>query len=167
MFQSFQSKLATGLLLMFMALQVNAAEVKVTWQDPDEYTDIREGFSYTRSGFRKHVFTVFEKFLADRAALLPEGQKLNMTVTDLDLAGETRFNFDEIRIIKREYIPRMKFSYQLLDKSGKELASGEESLKNMGMSHTYLTKPSEDQFKYEFDMLNSWFKKTFAEQIKN
>ncbi|MCU4676635.1 DUF3016 domain-containing protein [Catenovulum sp. 2E275] len=162
MFKSILSKIIVLLVTVGIGSQAAAAELKVTWQEPDEYTDIREGFAYTRSGFREHVFTSFEKFLTHRAEKLPEGT-LKMTVTNLDLAGETRFNLDEIRIIKRQYIPRIKFSYQLLDKSGKELASGEESLKNMGMSTTYLTKPSEEQFKYEFDMLNTWFRKTFPD----
>ncbi len=163
MFKTIRTQFLVLSALILTSLPATAAEVKVIWQEPDEYTDIREGFAYTRSGFQKHVFTMFEKFLIHRAAKLPEGQTLKMTVTDLDLAGETRFNFDEIRIIKPHYIPRIKFNYLLLDKSGKELISGEEELKNMSMSTHYLTKPSEEQFKYEFHMLNDWFKKTFPE----
>lgn len=150
-------------LTLSYSQMLNAAQLVVEWSEPNEYTDIKEGNTQTRSGFQKHVFTSFEKFLTHRAAKLPEGQTLKLTVTDLDLAGETRFNFDEIRIIKDHYIPRIKFSYQLLDKSGNELAAGEENLKNMGMSTNYLTRPSEDQFKYEFAMLNNWFRKTFPE----
>lgn len=154
---------AIGLCTFAIALNATAADLKVKWQDPDEYTDIKEGQTSTKSSFREHVFSTFEEFLTHRAAKLPEDQTLKLTVTDLDLAGETRFNFDEIRVIKPNYIPRITFSYQLLDKSGNEISAGEENLKSMSMTATYLTKPSEDQFKYEFDMLNRWFKKTFPD----
>lgn len=154
---------AVGLCTFAIACNATAADLKVKWQDPDEYSDIKEGQTNTKSGFREHVFSTFEEFLTHRAAKLPEDQTLKLTVTDLDLAGETRFNFDEIRVIKPNYIPRITFSYQLLDKSGNEINAGEENLKSMSMTTTYLTKPSEDQFKYEFDMLNRWFKKTFPD----
>ncbi|EWH10839.1 hypothetical protein DS2_06096 [Catenovulum agarivorans DS-2] len=150
-------------LTLAYSQMLNAAQLEVEWQNPEEYTDINEGNTYTRSAYQQHVFNRFEQFLTHRAAKLPDEQKLKLVVTDLDLAGETRFNFEEIRVIKEPYIPRMKFSYQLFDSQGNELQAGDADLKNMSMTTSYLTKPLEDQFKYEFSMLNNWFKKTFTD----
>ena len=66
-----------------------AGQAQVTWQQPDNYTDIREG-NDLRDSFRQGLFSDFELLFSDLAKQLPEGCLLDVTVTNLDLAGEVK-----------------------------------------------------------------------------
>ena len=91
-------------------------KVEITWQDPKSYTDVRPS-NESRKSFRNRVFKSLDKYFNKLAEALPEGQTLEVTVTDLDLAGQVwptmRAGAFDIRIIDTVYIPRMEFSYQL------------------------------------------------------
>ena len=78
-----------------------AGDAKVTWQEPDKYTDICEG-NETRDAFRQTLFRDFEMLFTDLAKLLPDGYLFDVTVTDVDLAGEVNlmhsFTWHDIRV---------------------------------------------------------------------
>src|SRR5512135_2516283 len=84
----------------------NRNNVSVTFQDPDKFTDVRENHSTTTSTY---YLDELKACLQETAApLLGAGQKLVITVTDVDLAGENLFNQpDQIRIMKEIYSPRV------------------------------------------------------------
>ncbi len=138
-----------------------AGQAKVTWQEPDNYTDIREG-SDLRDSFRQVLFSDFELLFADLAKQLPDGCILDVTVTDVDLAGEVNgMHFGlwrDIRVIKALYWPRMSFDYKLTDGTGQMLVSGHEDIKDMAFFdrgvQLRLTRLS-----FEERMLRDWFKK--------
>ena len=69
------------------------------------------------------------------------------------------------RVIKDIDIPRINFSYQLVDNSGDVLQEAEVKLKDMsflsGSSNFYKS----DRLRYEKAMLQRWFKKEFQEYI--
>lgn len=139
-----------------------AGEVKVNWQEPDKYTDIRPG-NETRAGFQGRVFKDFDQMFAELAKKLPDGYLWEVTVTDLDLAGEVRPMFartlNDIRVIKELYWPRMSFSYTLKDPQGKLVVSAKEQIKDMNfMSHVGVYA-GYSNFQYEERMLHDWFDK--------
>ena len=108
-------------------------KVEITWQDPKSYTDVRPS-NESRKSFRNRVFKSLDEYFNKLAEALPEGQTLEVTVTDLDLAGEVwptmRAGAFDIRIIDTVYIPRMEFSYQL--KEGDTLMVGAPSPQSGG-----------------------------------
>ena len=138
-----------------------AGEAKVTWQEPNNYTDIREGHDL-RDSFRQGLFSDFELLFADLARRLPDGCVLDVTVTDVDLAGEVNgMHFGlwrDIRVIKALYWPRMSLDYKLTDATGQLLGSGHEDIKDMAFFDRgvwlRLTR-----FSFEERMLRDWFKK--------
>jgi hypothetical protein len=138
-----------------------AGQAKVTWQDPDSYTDIREG-NDLRVSFRQTLFSDFELVFADLAKQLPDGYVFDVTVIDVDLAGEVNpMHFglwQDIRVIKPLYWPRMSFDYKLTDGTGQMLVSGHEDIKDMTFFdrgfHFRLTR-----FSFEERMLRDWFRK--------
>lgn len=142
--------------------------VNIEWQNPKSYTDIRPS-NQSKKRFQEATFKKIEKFLEKLAGKLPEGQKLKMTVTDLDLAGHVwpghmagMNNTQDIRVIKRVDFPRMNFSYTLVDENGKMLKSGEEKLKDMSFQSHNLGRIHSDGLRYEKNMLEHWFKKTLV-----
>ena len=74
-------------------------------------------------------------------------------------------NGNEIRVIEDMYIPRIEFSYQLLDGTGKVLQENDVKLKDMG----FLDRPnrmfSNERLRYEKNMLSEWFGDEFPSII--
>lgn len=150
-----------------------AAKVEVTWQNPKEYRDIRPT-SESRKGFEQRVFNELEEYMAKTAKTrLPAEQTLRVTVTDIDLAGQVwpasfvglGRGTSEVRVIKRIDIPRMAFSYQLLDADGAVLNQADVDLKDMAFHDRGSTRFGSESFRYEKNMLKRWFNQEFPELI--
>lgn len=145
-----------------------AGEAKVTWQEPEKFTDIRPG-NETRDGFQARVFKDFGQIFSDLAKKLPDGYQLEIIVSDLDLAGDVNGLYAtrarDIRIIKELYWPRMSFSYTLKDANNALLASGKEELKDMNFMSRVGISTGNSSFNYEETMLRDWFNKQQREKI--
>ncbi|MBC3862581.1 DUF3016 domain-containing protein [Undibacterium jejuense] len=148
---------ASGSLLSSFA---GAGEVKVTWQDPDKYSDIRPS-NENRDSFRAGVFKELGQVFADLGKKLPDDVQWNVTVTDLDLAGDVRPMMrpggNDIRVIKDIYWPRMSFNYTMTDAKGQIIAQATENISDMG----FMTfRPiNAGNFPYETKMIEDWFQK--------
>jgi len=143
---------------------VEIDNVSVAWGDYREFTDIRSPNS-SKKRFAKHTFERLTKYIAKLASDLPEGQSLQLSVTNLDLAGRVLplsfaglgNNMSEQRIIKRIDIPRMRFTYTLMDASGTILKQGEANLKDMNFMERHNPFFRSEALKYEKNMLRQWF----------
>lgn len=155
------------MLAAFISTSALASEpvtaVKVNWQNPEKYTDIRPS-SGTKKSYQKRVITAFDRIWSDFAAKLPAGHTLLVTVKDLDLAGDVnpmyRIEHSDIRVIKEIYFPRMTFDYQLLDSAGQVLAAEQDvKVKDMGFMNSSPIGLGNGEFVYEKQMLKNWFQK--------
>ena len=148
---------------------VQAGEVKVDWQEPEKFTDIRPS-NDSRKAYRERAIKKFDGFFADVASDLPEGYNWHVTVTDVDLAGEVDYFAggagNALRIVKDIYSPAIKFNYVLRDKHGEEVASGEEKLRDMGFMQQLRSANDNDEFRYEKQMLQDWFKKELQPKVE-
>jgi len=142
-------------------------KVEITWQDPKSYTDVRPS-NESRKSFRNRVFKSLDEYFNKLAEALPEGQTLEVTVTDLDLAGQVwptmRAGAFDIRIIDTVYIPRMEFSYQLKE-GDKVVKSADVKIKEMAFMNRISRARSNDPFRYEKDMIKRWFDDEFEDTI--
>ncbi|MCW8090521.1 DUF3016 domain-containing protein [Alteromonas sp. ASW11-130] len=151
---------------------VYAAELNVNWVAPEDFTDVKP-VNENLNRFRERTSTALEDFLTQLASELPPQQKLAVTVTDLDLAGEvwpaSFVGFGntgaDVRLVKRVYIPRMTFSYSLIDETGALVKEAEVKLKDMsfmdGVSSIIKDKP----LGYEKHMLKEWFNNEFKPEL--
>lgn len=138
------------------------AKVEVVFDHPEKFSDIKESYMDTEKG-REAVLSVLKDYLVEEAqAALPADQSLVVTFKDIDLAGDYepwRTNARDVRIVKDIYPPRMDFSYQVTDASGKVLKEGTERLRDLGfMSRMSINR--RDQFSYEKDMISDWVRST-------
>mgnify|MGYP001076599011 CR=1 FL=1 len=160
-------KISVLLALMLMSGWVNAGQINVTWHQPDDYVDI-EGAEESQKRFQTKTFKQFEKYFAKLAKKLPAEVSVNLKVTDLNLAGDVRYNFAlqrEIRMVSHVYWPMIEFEYQV--KSGEqEIASGNTKLKDMSfMDRGHGSRGSQKPLSYETRMLSTWFKKDVQNMI--
>tara|TARA_R110002126_G_scaffold146224_13_gene292148 strand:+ start:151 stop:702 length:552 start_codon:yes stop_codon:yes gene_type:complete len=144
------------------------AELDLNWQEPDEFTDIRAA-NDSRSRFKERVQRNFEKFFQEMASELPEGYSWQVTVTDIDLAGEVDYfatnTGQAIRVIKEINSPAIRFNHLLRDQYGEEVVGGEERFRDMGFMSRMAPRGNSPEFAFEREMLQDWFKKELQPKI--
>jgi len=134
--------------------------VTVTFTDPDNFTDVRENRTMNNSPY---FLEELKKTLQETAAQqLAAGQKLAITVTDVDLAGDNSFNSpDHIRIMKEIYAPRVHLKFQLLDAAGKVVKEGERKLIDQFYLRQVKMIGSQDPLYYDKELLKRWVRDEF------
>lgn len=135
------------------------ARTEVIFDHPEKFTDVKDGEFGTDRG-RDAILEQIRDFLVDRAdRALPAGQKLTVTFTDIDLAGDFEpwrgAQFADVRIVKSIYPPRMDFTYKVTDATGKVVKEGKEELRDLAFDMR-LTIDRQDPLRYEKDILKDW-----------
>lgn len=149
------------------ATDADGGRVQVVFQDPDKFTDVKDGMMESDKG-RDAVLDDIKRFIVDRAPdFLGAGQKLVITFTEIDLAGEYEPwrtpPASDIRIVKSIYPPRLDFTYKLVDgTTGATIKEGKEELRDLAFQ-TRLTIHRDDPLRYEKDMLLSWMREALRE----
>ena len=163
-------KIGCALLGLMMMASVNAAELKLNWGDVKKFTDVVTT-EVSQDDFETHLKKEFSKMIAKQSKRLPATQTLEMTVTDIDLAGHVPPEMMPagrmMRVVKDPYWPRMSFEYVLKDKEGKVLASGKEDLKDMSFLSGMRKNNQNSEFYFEEIMFNNWFKSMLKDKNFN
>ena len=151
-------------LATFAADTTNNAHVQVTFQDPENFTDVKDDQFGTEKG-REQYLSELRKHIERRAeSLIPEGQTLRVTVTNVDMAGDFEPwrgpQFSDVRIVKDIYPPRIDLSYELVDSDGAVVKEGSAELRNLSFQQT-ITLSHDDELRYEKDMLTNWLRREF------
>jgi len=133
-----------------------------------KYRDIDSG-DQNSARFNKSIFDSLNKHFINLANTLPEGQTLTIEVTDLDLAGRVDFGaMHQIRIVKEAYMPRITFTYQLVDTDKKIISEDSVKLRDSSFFMRSVSKyRNHESLRYEKNMLDKWFYKQFPNQLKS
>jgi len=135
------------------------ARTEVIFDHPENFTDVKDSYTPSDKG-RDAILENIRSFLVHRTeSLVPDGYKLTITFTDIDLAGEFEpwrgAQFDDVRIVKAIYPPAFKFSYSVTDPSGRIVREGTEDIRDMNFQMR-VTIDLSDQLRYEKDILGDW-----------
>ncbi len=137
------------------------ANVTIAYKDSDKFTDARSSFGFgTDQGYLDMLSDHLKKVAGKK---LKEGQKLEVTVTDVDLAGEylPTSRMDQVRVIKDVYRPRITLTFKLTDASGQVLKEGSRTLTDLNfMSNLSLIDRNEPLF-YDKALLTDWVRDEF------
>ena len=134
------------------------SRVSVSFVEPEKFTDARRAeLRPTSAG----VLHELEKFLIETGArYLPPTMKLNIRVTNIDLAGDFELfrgpQADQVRITKGLYPPRIMLEFEVIDGTA-AVKSGKRDLTdiNYQLRNAY---PGEDYLRYEKDILRDWLR---------
>ena len=156
--------IATAALLSFVAAAASAAgTVNVTFVDPDNYYDAGNTKHDVPGNLKElelHLQQLGQKYL-------PDGQVLNISVLDVDLAGYMKplaRRAREVRIARFEANwPRITVRYTL-EAPGQPVKNAEEVVADMnygrhGQMHIYTDR---DPLRFEKMMLDRWFLLRFS-----
>lgn len=152
--------LTAGFAPFLVAAAKAPDNVTVTFQDPDKFTDVRETGSTITSIY--YLDELRHCLQQTASPLLAPGQKLAITVTDIDLAGENLFNQPHmIRIMKDLYPPRVHLKFQLLAADGRVLKEGERKLQDLDYLMQAGRPGSQDPLYYDKELLKRWLQNEF------
>jgi hypothetical protein len=117
--------------LTFLGVSGLAAEqpppvVTVAWENPDSYVDVRAAYG-TQGQFEKRLFAALGAFIEKEAAkILVPGQKLMVTVHNLDMAGFIEMNTlrmgEWLRVVRDPDHVMIEIEHQLVDESGEVIS---------------------------------------------
>lgn len=157
------SILSTLLILPFTLAQ--AGQIKVVWNDFDEYTDVRPS-NETKGSFHKRVKKYLEKYFAELEQQLPENYQLQLIIKDVDLAGDVRYGMQDLRIIKRIHFPKFNLDYKLLDANGNIVSQDSKRIKDMTfLDGIHSRSKDRINFYYEKKLLEDWFNKDLVAKL--
>ncbi len=145
-------------------LPADGARVHVSWTDPAAFTEVRD--SHGRGMLRATDWLGrLQKHVVTRAdTLLPPGQSLDVTFTDIKLAGAFEPwrgpNFDDVRIVKDIYPPRITLRFTRRGADGQVIDEGERTLRDAAFLSRG-TPNTSDTLRYEKRLLDDWLRREF------
>lgn len=150
-------------LCLLSATSAFAAGVTVHYVQPEKFADMPFE-PWEREDVMKQLTEHFNK-LGQR---LPSDQTLTVDVLDIDLAGRiipnVRGSGRDLRIMKGEADwPHMRLRYSL-QQGGNVIASGDADISDMGYMQRINRYSEGDPLRFEKQMLDDWFDKTFGKR---
>ena len=136
--------------------------VSVHYKDPQHFTEARRSFGMHGRDADDYLKPL-KDYIAQRASrILAPGQRLEIEVTDVDRAGEyepwrgPRFN--DVRIIKDVYPPRIDLDFTLYGADGKVLRAGHRQLRDPAFLNHNMAS-DQDPLRYEKSLIDLWLRK--------
>ncbi len=140
------------------------ARVQVTFQNPQNFSEERE-FGMQDRSLHKAYLEPLKNYLVKRAsAMLAPGQRLQVTITDIKLAGAYEPwrgpQWGYVRMMRDMYPPRIDLDFVLTDGQGKVLRQGSRKLRNLGYLSSGVNMPGDtDSLRYDKALLNHWLRR--------
>ncbi len=154
-----------ALACMVGAAHADAPKVRVDWTDPAQLADVRESMCTTRTKPEEWLGELAGYVQRRADKVIAPGQRLDVTIADIRRAGICEMwrgpRWDDVRIVKDIYPPRIDLRYTLMNDDGALVRKGEAKLRDPGfLSHG--TPNSNDPLRYEKRMLDDWLRREFA-----
>ncbi|GEO98602.1 DUF3016 domain-containing protein [Methylobacterium haplocladii] len=142
-----------------------AAQVSVTFVEPERYTDAESHFGsgYTLRVTLAEIRRLFTE-LGDRA--LRPGESLSITALDIDLAGYERpgaVGPDSLRIVSDVGPPRLRLRYTLKERDRTVLAA-DETVTDIDFLSRYARSLGGASFAHERELIRDWLQTRIAQR---
>jgi hypothetical protein len=142
----------------------SASRVSVTFVELEKFTDARRAEMEPTS---KGVLGELQNFIVTVGArYVPENMKLNIRVTNVDLAGDFELfrgpQAGQVRITKGLYAPHLMLEFEVVDGATQVVKSGTRDLTDIDYQ-LHSVYPREDYLRYEKQILRDWLRTEFAD----
>ena len=151
------------------APQASDSRVQVDWTKPGDFSEAKQ---YPGSGLGRESpdewLTDLANHLRYRAErVLPQGDDLHVTFTNVQRAGTYEPwrgpQWDDVRIIKDIYPPRIDLTFTLSDANGGVVKEGKRELRDPAFLQRGILNES-DPLRFEKRMLDDWLRSEFQEK---
>ena len=146
------------------AVTAATARVAVTYVNPQNFSETREFGQYDKFNGTRYLEPLKAHLIKQGTRMLPAGLGLEVTITDIKLAGAYEPwhgpNFRYVRFMRDIYPPRIDLSFKLMDSDGKVLREGSRTLRNLGYLQSGSALPTNtDPLRYDKALLDSWLRR--------
>ncbi len=146
-------------------------KIEITFEQNEQYTDIDTGrgnYERNRATIEKTVSSTFRKAAAK---YLPKGYKVEVAISDIDLAGDRSpltSTYSDYRVLGESYPPRIKFSYSVYDPQERLIASGQESLTDSSYANNLrgARNLSAEEAPYVAELVRGWASTELRRAVK-
>jgi hypothetical protein len=159
---------ALALCLAASGAPAQDSRVSVVFAQTEQYTDFRSSCVSTHADTRA-LMGELERFL-QAAARLPDGQRLEITVTNVDLAGEIETwrgpGRCDLRVVKDVYPPRIDLRFRLIGADGAPVREGTRRLRDSN----YLVNAAPvtaDHLRHEKALLLDWLRSELRDPARS
>lgn len=140
------------------------AHTEVVFFEPKNFTDVKDGLMESDKGREATLAEIKEYIVKSARRYLAPGQKLAVTITDVDLAGEYEPwhgpRLDDVRIVREIYPSRINLTFRLTNADGEIVKEGERKLCDLSFM-LRLVFDSNDPLRYEKGLLDDWLSEAF------
>ncbi len=140
--------------------------VAVQWTDPAQFTDLKFSGNRWEAARGDWVAQLAEHVRDAAAKRLPEGDRLEVTITDIGRAGRYEpwhgMRMQDVRIMRDVYPPSMKLEFRQYGADGRLVAEGARELRDMGyLMGAGTLSGSNDSLRFEKRMIDDWARTEF------
>lgn len=140
--------------------------VTVQWTDPAGFTELRYSNDRWQSQRGNWVESLARHLRQSASRQLSEGERLEVTITDIDLAGQYepshgRTNHD-VRMLRETTPPKIDLSFRHFSAQGELIAEGERELRDLNYLSRPVVQRRNDSLRHEKRLLDDWLKKELA-----
>ena len=146
------------------------ARAEVNFFEPQKFTDVRDSYM---GDFERTTYldSIRDHVLQQAKYYVPEGHTLVVTFTDIDMAGDFEPwrgpRFDDIRIVKDIYPPRIALAFRLTDAEGNVVKEGKRELRDLAFMMKITMSFRDDPVRHEKGLLDDWLRAEFPRVRKN
>jgi hypothetical protein len=155
---------STGAALAAVRADKPKATIEVTFVAPEKFTDAKDDYIESERGRDALLNQLRDHLVSQGARFLTANQRLEIKVTEVDLAGDFEPwrgpNFQDVRIVKDIYPPRVNLEFRLVGADGKVLSEGKRELRDLSYLMT-ISLPTSDPLRYDKEMLSNWLRREF------
>jgi len=142
----------------------------VLFFEPGKFTDVRD--SYMGDFQRTSYLDQIRDYLLEQAKYyVPQGHMLSVTFMDIDMAGDFEPwrgpRFDDIRIVKDIYPPRIVLNFRLTDAEGNVVKQGKRELRDLAFMMKISMSFRDDPVRHEKALLDDWLRAEFPRVRKS
>lgn len=142
-----------------------AGIVSVSYADPGAFTEARRSPPESPKARNAWVSALCLHLSERAAAVLPEGQTLEVHITDVQRAGSFEpgrgSQASNVRIVRDIYPPRIDLTFKLLGKDGAVLREGSRQLRDSTFMMRADRYPN-DPLRYEKTLLDDWVQREWS-----
>jgi hypothetical protein len=143
--------------------------VSVQWTDPAQFSELKFSGNRWEAERGNWVFQLGDHLRKEAEKRLPAGERLEVTITDIDRAGKFEpgrgMHFDSVRIMREIYPPMMELSFKRYAADGTLVSEGERRLRDMSYLNHSMPIGQSDNLRYEKRMIDEWLRSELGSRI--
>ncbi|HLM53582.1 MAG TPA: DUF3016 domain-containing protein [Pseudoxanthomonas sp.] len=136
--------------------------VSVSWDDPSGFSELRHSHNRFEAARGNWVEQIARHLQSRVAAALPAGERMELTITDIERAGDYEpwagVDVRDVRVVRDLYPPRMSLTFTRYGADGQIIAQGQRDLSDLGfLTGTRVNEA--DPLRFEKRMIDHWVRR--------